>query len=154
MVKVFYVPGQPVVIDYARPVGALGWMAQHSGLMLAELRVRHPGAVLGDEETFLLDQTRAFATAPQPITEARYHFALEHRQLIDHAGDGESESFKLAEMSVGNITTVYARWRGCYWMFEAVATLPHLLIIQEIARSVMASSSARIDTGESSPQTR
>ena len=68
MCKVFYVPGHTAIIDYARQIGPNMWMAQHSGLMLPELRVCHPGAVLGDEEAFLLaqeaaDAIRATATA-------------------------------------------------------------------------------------------
>ena len=56
MCKVFYVPGHTAIIDYARQIGPNMWMAQHSGLMLPELRVRYPGAILGDEEAFLIDQ--------------------------------------------------------------------------------------------------
>ncbi|HCA1453373.1 TPA: hypothetical protein MNK97_005730, partial [Klebsiella pneumoniae] len=52
MCKVFYVPGHTAIIDYARQIGPNMWMAQHSGLMLPELRVRYPGAILGDEEAF------------------------------------------------------------------------------------------------------
>ena len=71
MCKVFYVPGHTAIIDYARQIGPNMWMAQHSGLMLPELRVRYPGAILGDEEAFLIDQERAYGTPPARTTAAR-----------------------------------------------------------------------------------
>ena len=46
MCKVFYVPGHTAIIDYARQIAPNMWMAQHSGLMLPELRVRYR---LGDD---------------------------------------------------------------------------------------------------------
>lgn len=133
MSKVFYVPGHTSIIDYARQLAPGAWIAQHSGLMLPELHMRHPEAVLGDEESFLIDQDRAFSTAPEQTTEARYDFALARRGTIDFAAENGSESFKLADFKVGNITTIYVRWAGRYWTFTGLATLPHFLIIRRVA---------------------
>jgi PmbA protein len=122
-----------MVIDHARQTEAGAWVAQHSGLMFSELQLAHPGAVLGDEDSFLAAQARAFTTVPEEITRARFAFALSQRKVLDHTGDGDSESFKLAEMTIGNITTIYARRGSRFWLFQDVATLAHRLIIQRVS---------------------
>ncbi|WP_116892916.1 hypothetical protein [Pseudomonas savastanoi] len=132
MSKVFYVPGDTAIIDYARELYGV-YVAQHSGLMLAELHVRHPGAVLGNEESFLVDQERAFGTPPSQTTGARYDFALSQRKTLSFAVDSVGESFKLADYEVGNMTTIYARVGRRYWTFTGLATLPHHLIMRRVA---------------------
>lgn len=48
MQKVFYVPGQTAIIDYARQIGPNAWAARATWLMLPEIQVRHPGAALAE----------------------------------------------------------------------------------------------------------
>jgi len=133
MCKVFYVPGHTAIIDYARQIGPDTWMAQHSGLMLAELRVRFPGAILGDEETFLVDQERAYATLPTQTTVVRFDYNLGNRRILDYHADDLGQSFKLADLESGNMTTIFAHWGGRYWTMKGLATLPHLMIMRRIA---------------------
>ncbi|WP_109846921.1 hypothetical protein [Pseudomonas aeruginosa] len=133
MCKVFYVPGHTAIIDYARELGRNVWVAQHSGLMLPELRLRHPGAVLGDEESFLIDQERAYGTPPAPTTPARFEFALSRREILDYHADELGESFKLADLEDGNMARIFAKWGGRCWSMQGLATLPHLLIMRRIA---------------------
>lgn len=95
MSKVFYVPGQTSIIDYAREIAPNMWATRCRMLMLPELRVCHPGAVLGDEEAFLLAQEATLGTQPQEITEARYDYALTRLPVLDFAADGKTYSFKL-----------------------------------------------------------
>ena len=135
MCKVFYVPGHTAIIDYARQIGPNMWMAQHSGLMLPELRVCHPGAVLSDEEAFLLAQEAALGTQPQEITEARYDYALTRLPVLDFAADGKTYSFKLEKYETGNLTCIYALCHGRYWTFLGLATLTHQMIIQRVTMS-------------------
>lgn len=142
MSKVFYVPGHSAIIDYARELVPGAWIAQHSGLMLPEIHVSYPGAILGDEEDFLIDQERAFGTAPTQTTCTRFDFAFSQRQILDYAGDTLGESFKLADLDVGNMTTVFARWGGRCWSFKGLATLPHRLIMRRVALHVLASEKA------------
>lgn len=137
MSKVFYVPGHTAIIDYARELSG-AYVAQHSGLMLAELHVRHPGAILGDEESFLVDQERAFGTPPKQTTGARYDFALSQRKTLSYVVDNVGESFKLADFEVGNMTTIFARFGGRYWSFTGLATLPHHLIMRRVALLALA----------------
>jgi len=132
MSQVFYVPGQPLAIDYAHQNKAGHWVAQRSGLLFCELRMSYPGVVVGDESFFLAAQARRFGTVPEHIERSSFEFALHYRKVIDHPGAGDSESFKLADMTVGNITSIYARIGTGYWLFQDVATLPHCQIIQRI----------------------
>ena len=135
MTQVFYVPGQPSIIDYARELAPGQWATRCGLLMLPELRVRYPGAVLGDEEAFLRDQEAAHGTRPVRISAARYDYALSHHNVTDFAADNECDSFKLPCGEVGNVTRIYAHWHGCYWTFMALATLPHPAIVERLAES-------------------
>ena len=112
MSKVFYVPGQTSIIDYAREIGPNMWATRCRMLMLPELRVCHPGAVLGDEEAFLLAQEAALGTQPQEMTEARYDYALARLPVLDFAADGKTYSFKLEKYETGNLTCIYALCHG------------------------------------------
>ncbi len=134
MQKVFYVPGQTAIIDYAREIAPNAWAARCSWLMLQEIRVRHPGAVLGDEAEFLQAQEHAHGTRPQRVTESRYDYALSRGQVLDfHAGDA-GDSFILQGREIGDLVRVYARAKGKYWSFLALPTITHAEIWQRIRR--------------------
>ena len=135
MSKVFYVPGQTSIIDYAREIAPQVWASRCRMLMLPELRVSHPGAVLGDEEAFLIAQEAALGTQPQEITEARYDYALTRLPVLDFAADGKTYSFKLEKYEIGNLTRIYALCHGRYWAFLGLATLTHQMIIQRVTMS-------------------
>ena len=135
MSKVFYVPGQTSIIDYAREIGPNMWATRCRMLMLPELRVCHPGAVLGDEEAFLLAQEAALGTQPQEITEARYDYALTRLPVLDLAADGKTYSFKLEKYEAGNLTCIYALCHGRYWTFLGLSTLTHQIIVQRVTLS-------------------
>lgn len=137
MCKVFYVPGHTSIVDYARELAPGAWIASHSGLMLAELQIRFPGVVLGDEESFLQDQERAFATRPERTTKARYERCLSERRILECRSDAAGESFKLADLEQGNLTRIFVSWGGRYWSFIGLATLPHQLIIRRVALQAM-----------------
>ena len=100
-----------------------------------ELHICHPGAVLGDEESFLLAQEAALGTQPQEISEARYEYALTRLQVLDFAAVDKDFSFKLEKFEVGNLTRIYARCNGRYWTFVGLATLTHQMIVQRITLS-------------------
>ena len=135
MSKVFYVPGKTSIIDYAREIAPNLWASRCRMLMLPELRVCHPGVVLGDEEAFLIAQEAALGTQPQEITEARYDYALTRLPVLDFAADGKTYSFKLEKCEVGNLTRIYALCNGRYWAFLGLATLTHQMIVERITMS-------------------
>ena len=135
MSKVFYVPGQTSIIDYAREIGPNMWATRCRMLMLPELCICNPGAVLGDEEAFLLAQEAALGTQPQEITEARYDYALTRLPVLDFAADGRNYSFKLEKFEVGNLTRIFALCHGRYWTFLGLATLTHQIIVQRVTLS-------------------
>ena len=135
MSKVFYVPGQTSIIDYAREIGPNIWATRCRMLMLPELCICHPGAVLGDEEAFLLAQEAALGTQPQETTEARYDYALIRLPVLDFAADGRNYSFKLEKFEVGNLTRIFALCHGRYWTFLGLSTLTHQIIVQRVTLS-------------------
>ncbi|MBX9409491.1 hypothetical protein K5E40_27925 [Pseudomonas baetica] len=135
MSKVFYVPGQTSIIDYAREIAPQVWASRCRMLMLPELRVSHPGAVLGDEEAFLIAQEAALGTQPQEIKAAQYDYALTRLPVLDFAADGKTYSFKLEKYEVGNLTRIYALCDGRYWVFLGLATLTHQMIVERVTMS-------------------
>ena len=135
MSKVFYVPGQTSIIDYAREIGPNMWATRCRMLMLPELCICNPGAVLGDEEAFLLAQEAALGTQPQETIEARYDYALTRLPVLDFAADGRNYSFKLEKFEVGNLTRIFALCHGRYWTFLGLATLTHQIIVQRVTLS-------------------
>ena len=135
MSKVFYVPGQTSIIDYAREIAPQVWASRCRMLMLPELRVSHPGAVLGDEEAFLIAQEAALGTQPQEIKAAQYDYALTRLPVLDFAADGKTYSFKLEKYEVGNLTRIYVLCDGRYWAFLGLATLTHQMIVERVTMS-------------------
>jgi long-subunit fatty acid transport protein len=133
MCKLFYVPGHDSFIDYAREIVPGAWIAQHSGQMLVEIQVDHPGAVLGDEASFARDQAHAFATNPEVTTRTRYERTRLQQRILEVNQDAAGDSYKLASVEQGNLVRIFVRWGGRYWTFIGLATLPHQVIIRRIA---------------------
>jgi len=136
MQKVFFVPGQTAIIDYAREIGPNMWAARCSYLMLPEIRVRHPGAVLDDQAAFLQAQEAANGTKPNRITEARFDFAVSHGQVLDYFADDTGDSFILQAPEVGDLVRVYARCHGHFWSFLCLPIITHSEIRSRIREAV------------------
>lgn len=135
MQKVFYVPGQTAIIDYAREIGPNVWAARCSWLMLPEIRVRYPGAVLGDEYHFLIAQEAAHGTTPQPVSATRYDYALSKGTILDFHAGNTGDSFILQGREVGDLARVYARKGDHHWSFLALPTITHAEIWQRIRKA-------------------
>lgn len=133
MSKLFYVPGHDSFIDYAREIAPGAWVAQHSGQMLVEIMVDHPGAVLGDEASFENDQARAFATEPEVTTRSCYERTRAEQRILEVRSDQTGDSYKLATLEQGNLARIYVRWGGRYWTIVGLPTLPHQVISRRVA---------------------
>lgn len=132
MTMLFYVPGDPHAIDYARESeGRL--VSMIAGQTLAELAERYPGVVLADEETFLEQHDRLLSTDPREIAETQFFDALGVLPPINWRRYPEGcESFMWSEFIGGNVTTIFARRDDRYWSFQGVATLTHADIMKRI----------------------
>lgn len=136
MSKVFFVPGQTTIIDYAREIGPNMWAARCSWLMLPEIRVRHPGAVLDDQTAFLQAQESSNGTKPARLTEARFDFAVSNGQVLDYFADETGDSFILQAPEVGDLVRVYARCFGHCWWFLCLPIITHSEIRSRICTAV------------------
>jgi PmbA protein len=136
MSKVFFVPGQTTIIDYAREIGPNMWAARCSWLMLPEIRVRHPSAVLDDQTAFLQAQESSNGTKPARITEARFDFAVSNGQVLDYFADETGDSFILQAPEVGDLVRVYARCFGHCWSFLCLPIITHSEIRSRICTAV------------------
>ncbi|MGC3103753.1 hypothetical protein ACPTKS_30770 [Pseudomonas aeruginosa] len=134
MQKVFYVPGQTAIIDYAREIAPDMWAARCSWLMLPEIRIRYPGAVLGDEEHFLRAQEAAHGTRPQPTSADQFVSALRTGPVLDFHADNAGESFIVQGRVLGDLARIYARRGSRHWSFLALPTITHAEIWHRIRK--------------------
>lgn len=136
MELVFYVPGQPWVIDFAHERGGLV-VSQLESQTLDEMRVRHPGAKIVPFHEAAAEIHAAHRSHPRPIHRDDYDFA---RSIVLGGVDGneaEGESFKVSDFGAGALAQVYACLGGRCWMFEDVCTLPHAVIMRRIRQAMV-----------------
>ena len=136
MELVFYVPGQPWVIDFAHQRGGL-IVSQLENKTLDELQVLHPGAKIVTFHEAATEIHSAHRSQPRAIGVEDYEFA---RALVLDKVDGskvEGESFKVREFGTGVLAQVYARLGDCCWLFEDVHTLNHADILGRIREALV-----------------
>ncbi len=73
----------------------------------------------------------------EEITLAAFMDAIAVMYPKDWEGDAHSETFKLAEMYCGEVTTVYAKVGERYFRFRDVVTLSHSAILARINKEVL-----------------
>ncbi|AGO57689.1 hypothetical protein SOD_p00150 (plasmid) [Serratia plymuthica 4Rx13] len=73
----------------------------------------------------------------EEITLAAFMDAIAVMYPRDWCGDIECESFKLAEMYCGEVTTIYAKVGERYFRFRDVVSLPHTAILARINKEVL-----------------
>lgn len=131
---VFYVPGESSIIDAA--INRDGTLVGHySGETLDEIRLRYPGAEIGEWDVVYAAAEESCKTEPVEITEARFLEMLNVLPPVRWVREGGAESFKMSERYYGSITGIYARIGKRYFNFSDVITLPHDEIIKRIRES-------------------
>jgi len=128
---VFYTPADNRVIDLAvMRDGELRSAVYNEPL--GQVRLRYPGAEIGEWEPIAKAHEESFRHPPQEITEERYHTMLE---ILPPVGwiqrDGES-TFKLAERTSGNITAIFAWVGGRYYEMSDSIYMSHDEIIARV----------------------
>lgn len=130
--RAFYVPGASSIVDFERAAGS--GIAECSGETLEQLQMRHPGAILGDLDTFVSDKEARYAARPVvEITAEQWHDALE---VLPPARWGRSdgiESFQMCELHDGRTTYTYVRAAGRYFEFLAVMGTPRAELAARVA---------------------
>lgn len=136
MEKVFYVPGQPWVIDFAfmREDGTLVTQLQRH--TLEEVQERSPGAIITSYQDAAAQIEAGCKTEPRRIELEDFDYALNVLPPMQWVRDGSSESFKMCERTNGKVTGIYVRLGASYWKFEDVYTLPHTEIIAKVRKAM------------------
>lgn len=132
MDKVFYVPGQPWVLDFAveREDGVL--VSEQEGKTLAEIQHRSPSAILVTYKQAVEKIEAGCKSNPRPIDAADFLYAQNELPLEQWVVGFEYESFKLGDRINGRIAAIYARIGNTYWKFEDVYSLSHIQIITRV----------------------
>lgn len=132
---VFYVPGTTTIIDNA--VERDGVLVGHySGETLEQLRLRHPGAALGEWEVVYAEAEASRKTEPVEINEDEFLRALNVLPPVRWTRRSDSESFKISERLYGSITAIYARMGDRYYSFSDYIALPHDEVISRIRQTL------------------
>lgn len=132
MEKVFFVPGQPWVLDYAveRTDGVI--VSEQQGKTLSEIQERHPTALIVDYQVAVEQIESGCKTDPRRIDIEDFEYALNSLPPQQWQGGAEYETFKMSERTNGRVTAVYARIGSSYWMFRDVHTISHVEIVMKI----------------------
>ena len=135
MEKVFYVPGQPWVIDFAfmREDGTLVTQLQRH--TLEQVKERSPGAIITTYQDAAEQIEAGCKTEPRQIDAEDFDYALNVLPPMQWVRGGDVESFLMSERTNGRVTGIYARLGDTYWKFEDVCTLPHAEIIAKVRKA-------------------
>ncbi|WP_272668140.1 hypothetical protein [Providencia sp. PROV117] len=84
------------------------------------------------ELMYWIGREQAAKTAPTEITLMQFMDALSVMPPLDWQGNNNTESFKLQEMVMGNVTDIFVKVDGRYFTFRDVSTLSHAQIISRV----------------------
>jgi len=118
----FYVPGKKYCIDTAELRDGV-WRSSIHNEDLAQIRLRHPEAQLGDFEVIHAQAEESSKTLPVEITEKEFLYALSVLPPVGWRTARGVESFKISERLYGNVTAIYARIGNRYFTFSDLITL-------------------------------
>ena len=129
--KVFYVPGQPWIQDFAVEVDGVVRSALQ-GLTLDQIQAKEPGVIVCTYEEARAQIEALCKSEPKQIGEDDFIYALEALPPQGWRHDAAGESFKMAERLNGRITAIYARIGTTFWRFDDVFTMPHAEIMERV----------------------
>ena len=124
---VFYQPGKAGIIDLC-----IDGKGQYSGETLEQVRLRYPGAEIGELGTVSEQSEEMFKSAPVEVTEERFDEMLNVLPPINWVRSAAGEtSFKMIERTYGNITTIFARIGNRYFELSDSCFLSHDQILDK-----------------------
>lgn len=142
MENVFYVPGQPWVIDFAIQRADGATVTRLQGHTLEEVQARHPGAQLMSYQKAEQQIEAGCKTSPRRIDREDFDYALNVLPPVRWDQNGKYETFLMSERINGRVTGIYARVSDSYWKFEDVYTLSHVEIIAKVREAMKAERNA------------
>lgn len=133
---VIFVPGETTAIDYAERHPDGHFIAAFSRDPLDEIRRVQPRAMVGTEDEFIEQQSRALTTAPQIVSRTHYERAATRGINWQSSSASDAQhggvTFVVDDLLAGNVVTIYAHVGRRHWRFQGVATLPHADIIRRV----------------------
>lgn len=90
------------------------------------------------ERAYWLSREKSYVTAPVEIDVHAFHDALGLMYPMNWrcSGDGECETFMLAEMVCGNVTEIYARIGIRYYRMRDYSNLGHAEILARVKKGM------------------
>ena len=131
----FYQPGHGGIVDLATLDGRSGCF-NHA---LEEIRAEYPGAVLMPLDEAVTQSQAAnrarLCTGPKQVTEKEFDAALGVLPPRDWQRHNGEESFKIMELTCGQLTAIYCRIGEEYFTLTEDVNTPHEKIV-EMCRTV------------------
>ncbi|EMB8480688.1 hypothetical protein VAH18_003511 [Providencia rettgeri] len=84
------------------------------------------------EMMYWVGREQAAKTTPTEINLERFMDALAIMPPLDWQGNNNTESFKLQEMVMGNVTDIFVKVDSRYFTFRDVSTLSHAQIVSRV----------------------
>lgn len=84
------------------------------------------------ELMYWIGREQAAKTTPKEIDLRQYMDAISVMPPQDWQGNNSSESFKLQEMVMGNVTDIFVKVQERYFTFRDVCTLSHAQIVSRV----------------------
>ena len=132
--QVFYIPGKPGVIDFAKDVdGEL--LSLYGGKTLSELASEYPGVAIGKLGDVSAQSEAMFRTNPVEITEDRWMEMLEVLPPVSWKRGANAETFKLSERTYGAITAIFCRIGDRYFELSDDIHRPHDAIVAQVRKA-------------------
>ena len=135
----FYQPGKSGIIDTVRHGGLIA-LSYCAGESLQEIRSRYPGAVLMplDEAYDLVEAVNRarLCTGPKRITKELFQYGLCVLPPRDWQQREGEESFKIMELTCGQLTAIYCRIGDEYFALTEDVNTPHDKIV-EMCKAVL-----------------
>ena len=135
MEKVFYVPGQPWVIDYALDRDGVT-VTQRQRHTLEEVRVHSPAAIIITFQEAAAQIEAGCKTEPRQIDAEDFAYGLNVLPPVQWVHRHDCESFKMSECTNGRVTAIYARVGQTFWRFDDICTMPHAQIIAKVHKAM------------------
>lgn len=137
----FFVPGKPGIIDELNLATGRSYIEKEN---LEEIRLRHPGAEIGDLDDCAQRSEEMFRTDPREITQEKYDEMLNvlppqrwvqdggtswrqhgYQTFCLRTADDYTSSFEMSEHMYGRVTSFFVAIGQRFFTYDGYAGTPH-----------------------------
>lgn len=129
----FFRPGSLSPLDLAEQVDGQ-WVSPMTGITLSEYEAKYPGVEVCEFDAWYKRHRDHQVTAPAHCSEEEYVRMLNVLPPVGWAKSGDTESFKISERIVGDITRIYCKLGSRYVTFQDDIKMTHVAIVDKASQ--------------------